>query len=96
MKTRLDALLTEDVNGRVSRFIWLRQFEVGKTSTDAIVETHDRIVGDIWRDATRTGYQGGNDCRTADFCSKHRQEKQRRSFEAHNIPLRSKSTPIRR
>ena len=122
MKTQLDALLTEDVNGRVSRFIWLRQFEVGKNSADisrlldrleflqgfdlptdaldgvpphqitrlrrqgeryftdglrdissdrrlailavcaaewraaiadAVVETHDRIVGKIWRDAKK-------------------------------------------
>ena len=35
MKDRLDALLTETVvDGRVSRFIWLRQFEVGKNSAD--------------------------------------------------------------
>ncbi len=122
MKTQLDALLTEDIDGRVSRFIWLRQFEVGKNSADinrlldrleflqgielpvdvldgipphriirlrrqgeryftdglrdissdrrlaiiavcavewraatadAVVETHDRIVGKIWRDASR-------------------------------------------
>ena len=31
---RLDALLTEDVEGRASRFVWLRQFEVGKNSAD--------------------------------------------------------------
>jgi TnpA family transposase len=34
MKDRLDALLTENVDGHVSRFIWLRQFEVGKNSAD--------------------------------------------------------------
>lgn len=33
-KTRLDEMLTEDVEGRVSRFIWLRQFEAGNNSTD--------------------------------------------------------------
>ncbi|SDQ28753.1 Tn3 family transposase [Pseudovibrio sp. Tun.PSC04-5.I4] len=122
MKEQLDALLTENVEGRVSRFIWLRQFEVGKNSADinrlldrleflqgvelpldvvssvpphqitrlrrqgeryftdglrdissdrrlailavcvlewraaiadAVVETHDRIVGKTWRDAAR-------------------------------------------
>lgn len=122
MQGRLDALLSEDVEGRLSRFIWLRQFEVGKNSADinrlldrleilqqlelpsdlfddvpphritrlrrqgeryftdglkditsdrrlailavcafewkaaiadAIVETHDRIVGKTWRDARR-------------------------------------------
>jgi len=34
IKTQLDELLTETVEGRVSRFIWLRQFEVGKNSAD--------------------------------------------------------------
>ena len=122
MKDQLDALLTEHVDGRISRFIWLRQFEVGKntadinrlldrleflqgfelpvdvldgipphrvtrlrrqgeryftdglrdissdrrlailavcavewraTIADAVVETHDRIVGKNWRDAKR-------------------------------------------
>jgi len=33
-KTRLDSLLTELVNGKVSRFVWLRQFEVGRNSAD--------------------------------------------------------------
>ena len=33
-KTRLDETLTEDVDGRVSRFVWLRQFEVGNNSAD--------------------------------------------------------------
>ncbi len=33
-RTKLDKLLTEEVDGRVSRFIWLRQFEVGKNSAD--------------------------------------------------------------
>ncbi|WP_417607504.1 Tn3 family transposase [Primorskyibacter flagellatus] len=122
MRDCLDALLTEDVDGRISRFIWLRQFELGKNSADmsrlldrleflqgmglesavldgepphriirlrrqgeryftdglrdissdrrlailavcavewraaiadAVVETHDRIVGKTWRDAKR-------------------------------------------
>ena len=122
MKGRLDDLLTEMVDGTVSRFIWLRQFEVGKNSAgasrlldrleflqgiglspdildglpphrvtqlrrqgeryfadglrditsdrrlailavcavewhagiaDAVVETHDRIVGKTWQDAKR-------------------------------------------
>ena len=122
LRTRLNALLSDNVDGRLSRFIWLRQFEVGKNSADinrlldrleclqdialpqavlddipsyqitrlrrqgeryftdglrditstrrlailavcavewaaaiadAIVETHDRIVGTIWREATR-------------------------------------------
>ena len=34
MRDRLDALLTEDVDGRISRFIWLRKFEPGKNSAD--------------------------------------------------------------
>lgn len=34
MKDQLDALLTKNVDGRVSRFLWLRQFEVGKNSAD--------------------------------------------------------------
>ncbi len=37
MRARLDGLLSEEVeevNGRISRFIWLRQFEVGKNSAD--------------------------------------------------------------
>ena len=122
MRAKLDRLLTEDVDGRISRFIWLRQFEVGKNSADlnrqldrleflqrialppailddipahrvmqlrrqgeryftdglrditsdrrlailatcvvewsaaiadTVVETHDRIVGSIWREAKR-------------------------------------------
>lgn len=122
MRSRLDALLTEMVDGKVSRFIWLRQFEVGQNSAgasrlldrleflqalgvppailegvpphrvtrlrrqgeryfadglrdissdrrlailavctvewhaalaDAVVETHDRIVGKTWRDAKK-------------------------------------------
>jgi len=121
-KERLDALLTEIVDGKVSRFVWLRQFEVGSNSAgvsrlldrleflqglglppnildgipphrvtrlrrqgeryfadglrditsnrrlailavcaiewaaavaDAVVETHDRIVGKTWRDAKK-------------------------------------------
>jgi hypothetical protein len=35
MKARLDCLLTEMVEGKVSRFVWLRQFEVGQNSADA-------------------------------------------------------------
>lgn len=122
MRATLNALLDEEVEGRISRFVWLRQFEVGKNSADinrlldrleflqgidlgpdilvdipphriarlrrqgeryftsglrditsdrrfailavcalewktaladTIVETHDRIVGTIWREATR-------------------------------------------
>ena len=122
MRDRLDGLLTEMVGGTVSRFVWLRQFEVGKNSAgasrlldrleflqdlglcpdilegipphrisrlrrqgeryfadglrditsdrrlailtacavewhaataDALVETHDRIVGKTWRDAKK-------------------------------------------
>ncbi len=34
MQNQLDALLSEDVDGRLSRFVWLRQFEVGKNSAD--------------------------------------------------------------
>lgn len=118
----LDALLTEIVDGKISRFVWLRQFEVGSNSagasrlldrleflqalglspdilddipphritrlrrqgeryfadglrditsdrrlailavcaiewaaaiTDAMIETHDRIVGKTWRDAKK-------------------------------------------
>ena len=121
-KERLDALLTEMIDGKVSRFVWLRQFEVGSNSAgasrlldrleflqalglspdildgipphritrlrrqgeryfadglrditsdrrlailavcaiewtaaiaDAVIETHDRIVGKIWRDAKK-------------------------------------------
>ncbi len=121
-KERLDALLTEIVDGKVSRFVWLRQFEVGSNSagasrlldrleflqglglspdildsipphritrlrrqgeryfadglrditndrrlailavcaiewaaaiTDAVIETHDRVVGKTWRDAKK-------------------------------------------
>ncbi|WP_299593290.1 Tn3 family transposase [uncultured Tateyamaria sp.] len=119
---QLDALLTEIVDGKVSRFVWLRQFEVGSNSAgaarlldrleflqalglspdilddipphritrlrrqgeryfadglrditsdrrlailavcaiewaaaiaDAVIETHDRIVGKTWRDAKK-------------------------------------------
>lgn len=31
---RLDALLTEDAGGSVTRFVWLRQFEAGQNSAD--------------------------------------------------------------
>ncbi|WP_299085258.1 Tn3 family transposase [uncultured Ruegeria sp.] len=34
LRNQLDALLTEDVDGRLSRFIWLRQFGVGHNSAD--------------------------------------------------------------
>ena len=34
MRARLDALLTEDSGGSVTRFVWLRQFEVGQNSAD--------------------------------------------------------------
>lgn len=34
-RERLDALLTEIVDGKVSRFVWLRQFEVGGNSAGA-------------------------------------------------------------
>lgn len=33
-RDRLDALLTEDAGGSTSRFVWLRQFEVGQNSAD--------------------------------------------------------------
>lgn len=35
MRDQLDALLTDDVDGRLSRFIWMRQFDVGNNSADA-------------------------------------------------------------
>ena len=34
MRAKLDAMLSEIVEGGISRFIWLRQFEVGKNSAD--------------------------------------------------------------
>ena len=34
MRAKLDALLSETVDGGISRFIWLRHFEVGKNSAD--------------------------------------------------------------
>ena len=34
MRRRLDRLLTEEVDGGVSRFVWLRRFEVGRNSAD--------------------------------------------------------------
>ncbi|MFV0473498.1 MAG: Tn3 family transposase [Pikeienuella sp.] len=34
MRTRLDGLLTDDTGGSVTRFVWLRQFEVGRNSAD--------------------------------------------------------------
>ena len=35
MRARLDNLLSESADGHTSRFIWLRQFEVGNNSADA-------------------------------------------------------------
>ena len=35
MRTRLNDLLSEEVDNRISRFVWLRQFEVGNNSADA-------------------------------------------------------------
>lgn len=121
-KEQLDALLTENLDGKISQFVWLRQFEVGSNSAaasrlldrleflqglglapdildgipphrvtrlrrqgeryfadglrditsdrrlailavcaiewaaaiaDAVIETHDRIVGKTWRDAKK-------------------------------------------
>ena len=34
MRSRLDALLTESADSSVTRFVWLRQFEVGQNSAD--------------------------------------------------------------
>ena len=34
VRNRLNSLLSEDVEGRISRFIWLRQFEVGRNTAD--------------------------------------------------------------
>lgn len=34
IRARLDAILTETVDGKVSRFIWLRRFETGRNSAD--------------------------------------------------------------
>ena len=34
MRVRLDQLLAEEVDGGVSRFVWLRRFEVGRNSAD--------------------------------------------------------------
>ena len=34
MRMRLDRLLAEEVDGGVSRFVWLRRFEVGQNSAD--------------------------------------------------------------
>jgi len=42
MKNQLDALLAEIVDGRISRYIWLRQFEIGKNSAD-ITRLLDRL-----------------------------------------------------
>ncbi len=34
MRDRLDSLINEDADGRISRFVWLRQFEVGRNTAD--------------------------------------------------------------
>ena len=34
MQRKLNALLSEEVNGHVTRYVWLRQFEVGQNSAD--------------------------------------------------------------
>ena len=134
MRSRLDALLTEMADSSVTRFVWLRQFEVGQTSADmnrlldrleflqtmavdrtvlsgvpphriarlrrqgeryfagdlrdisgdrrlailavcalewrsaiadAVVETHDRIVGKTWREAKRACDARANDAKAA-------------------------------
>jgi TnpA family transposase len=134
MLRKLDALLSEEVNGHVTRFVWLRQFEVGQNSADvnrlldrleflqdlkldvstldgvpphritrlrrqgeryfagdmrdisgdrrfailavcalewrsaiadAVVETHDRIVGKTWRDAKKLCATHVADAKTA-------------------------------
>uniref|UniRef100_UPI000D1986DF Tn3 family transposase n=1 Tax=Thalassobius sp. I31.1 TaxID=2109912 RepID=UPI000D1986DF len=134
VRATLDALLTEMVDGNVSRFVWLRRFEVGGNSagasrlldrleflhkvglspdilddvpphritrlrrqgeryftdglrdigsdrrlaivavcaiewraaiSDAIIETHDRIVGKTWRDAKKLCDARINDARSA-------------------------------
>ena len=134
MCSRLDALLTEAAGGSVTRFVWLRQFEVGQNSADmnrlldrleflqamavdrsilsgvpphriarlrrqgeryfagdlrdisgdrrlailaacvlewssaiadAVVETHDRIVGKIWREAKRACDARADDAKAA-------------------------------
>ena len=36
MRARLDALLTEMIDARLTRFVWLRQFEVGGNSAAAV------------------------------------------------------------
>ena len=36
MRTRLNGLLSEEVDNRISRFVWLRQFEVGETLLTSI------------------------------------------------------------
>ncbi|HAV09806.1 MAG TPA: Tn3 family transposase [Rhodobacteraceae bacterium] len=134
MRRQLDALLTETADSSVTRFVWLRQFEVGQNSADmnrlldrleflqgiavetpilagmpphriarlrrqgeryfagdlrdisgdrrlailavcalewrsaiadAVVETHDRIVGKTWRDAKRACDARANDAKAA-------------------------------
>jgi TnpA family transposase len=133
-RSRLDALLTETADGSVTRFVWLRQFEVGQNSADmnrlldrleslqgvavdrsillgvpphriarlrrqgeryfagdlrdisgdrrlailsvctlewrsaiadAVVETHDRIVGKTWREAKRACDARADDAKAA-------------------------------
>ena len=134
MRRQLDALMTETADSSVTRFVWLRQFEVGQNSADmnrlldrleflqgiavetpilagmpphriarlrrqgeryfagdlrdisgdrrlailavcalewrsaiadAVVETHDRIVGKTWRDAKRACDARANDAKAA-------------------------------
>lgn len=42
MRTRLDALLTEDAGGSVTRFVWLRQFEAGQNWTKSSARCSSR------------------------------------------------------
>jgi TnpA family transposase len=42
LKAHLDGLLSEMVEGKVSRFVWLRQFEVGQNSAD-VTRLLDRL-----------------------------------------------------
>ncbi len=134
MRSRLDALLTETADSSITRFVWLRQFEVGQNSADmnrlldrleflqgmpveisilagvpphriarlrrqgeryfagdlrdisgdrrlailavcalewrsaiadAVVETHDRIVGKTWREAKRACDARADDAKAA-------------------------------
>ena len=42
MRSRLDALLAEEVTGRLTRFVWLRKFEVGRGATRAVQGGRER------------------------------------------------------